>query len=114
MPQSETILRFVVRAPTRQLITVFTPHTIGPSKVTECLRAVSATFAGSSVIPAELAVHVDSHGDGNTYIYGTGGALKFAEPQTNETLTAAANTIGDALVSSAFGLYGPPEIEPEG
>jgi hypothetical protein len=64
------------------------------------------------VVPADYVAHVDTHGDRNQYVFGTGGMLKFSEPQSTAVLRIAADAVVRALLADHFGIYGDPEIEP--
>jgi hypothetical protein len=110
---STTVFRFVIRALNRTTITAFTPHTIQPEEVTASLRKAAANVPGTTVVPADLAMHVDSHKSGSDYIFGTGGSLRFSAPQTNEVLASAAKAVADALLADSFGIDGEPEIDPK-
>jgi hypothetical protein len=107
-----TVLRFVVRVPRRDTVTAFTPHTVAADLVTASLRKAALEVPGSTVVPADYVPHVEFHGDHNSYIFGTGGMLKFPAPQPLDFLKAAADAVARALLADHFGIYDSPEVDP--
>jgi len=106
------IPRFFVRVPDRQSITAFTPQTVAADVVTASLRTAVVEVPGATVLPADYVAHVEHCGDHNSYVFGTGGMLRFSAPQPLHVLKAAADAVARALVADHFGLYNSPEVDP--
>jgi hypothetical protein len=107
-----TVPQFVVRVCDRESVTAFTPTIVAADLVTASLRKAALEVPGSTVVPADYVPHVEFHRDHNSYIFGTGGKLKFPAPQPLDFLKAAADAVARALLVDHFGSYDSPEVDP--
>jgi hypothetical protein len=108
------VQRFVIRSPDPRTITVFATPPLAPDTVTDILNVAGPRIAGAMVVPANFSADVKRQGDGNSYIFGTGGLLQFAEPQTAGTLESALRKVADVVVEKGFGYFEPLEVDEPG
>ncbi|MFL5344162.1 MAG: hypothetical protein ACJ8AT_05180 [Hyalangium sp.] len=74
------------------------------------MKKASARIPGTTVLPAGLAKHAEVGDDGNKYLFGTGGVLRFLEPQSYEQLEAIVRLVADTFIADRFDVVEPLEV----